>query len=62
MRVLLVAAVLVAGFAGGLDADSDDGFAPPDIPPNHSGCGYFYWDSGDLANGEAPGYRYRHCV
>ena len=35
--------------------------APPNLPPGYP-CNYFHWHSGNVMEGELPGYHWHHCI
>ncbi|HJQ93167.1 MAG TPA: hypothetical protein VJ874_02655 [Candidatus Thermoplasmatota archaeon] len=61
MHLAVVAAVALAFAFTGIVAAPAAEAAPPDLPPDHSGCGYFHWHNGNIVQGTPPGYHYHHC-
>lgn len=61
MKTTAIVLVLVVAMSGFVALAPTVNAAPPDLPPNHTGCNYFHYHHGDIKNGVPPSYHYHHC-
>lgn len=57
-RILVLAALLALTAIAVVPAAQA---APPNLPPGASGCDYFHWHNGNVAQGTTPGYHWHPC-